>query len=137
VLAVAMVVALAATVLLGVLVVQGLAEKQPRRSGTNSAFPSEPVARLARGQTLCQIAIVPRGTGAIEIPFEGAARAVGTRLEVRDRSTKRVVARAGAGPVRARATRYTLSRPLPRDVDAQVCVRQLRGRGDAILGSRE
>ena len=41
------------------------------------------------------------------------------------------------GPLRARATRYTLSRSLPADVDAQVCLRQLRGRGDAILGSRE
>ena len=137
VLAVAVLVALAAIVFVGVRVVQGLTEKQPRRSGTNSVFPSEPVARLARGQTLCQIATVPRGTATIEIPFEGAALATGTRLEVRDQSSKRVVARANPGPVRARATRYTLSRPLPADVDAQVCLRQLRGRGDAILGSRE
>ena len=137
VLAVAVVVGLAATALLGVLVVQGLTEIQPRRSGTNSVFPSAPVAALARGQTLCQIATVPRGTGAIEIPFENGARAAGTRMEVRVQATKQLVARADAGPVRARATRFTLSRPLPADVDARVCLRQAAGRGKPVLGSAD
>ncbi len=38
---------------------RGLAEKQPRRSGTNSVFPGSVVAELKRGQHLCQAAIVP------------------------------------------------------------------------------
>jgi Predicted membrane protein (DUF2142) len=135
VLAIAALVALAGTVLVAVLAYQTLSEKQPRRSGTNSVFPSAPVANLERGQTLCQAVTVPRGTGAIEIPFEGAARAAAVRLTVRDQTTNQVVARADAGPVRARWTRFTLPQALPRDVLGQVCLRQGRGERHAVMGS--
>jgi hypothetical protein len=136
-LVVAAAVTVVATAFLGVFVVNVLAEKQPRRSGTDSVFPSAPVAQLKRGQTLCQYATVPSTTGAIEIPFANAARAAGTRLELRDTTTTQVVARADAGPVRARATRFTLSRPLADDLIGQVCLVQERGSGPPVLGSAD
>jgi hypothetical protein len=131
------VVAVIAIALLALLVVPILAENQPRRSGTNSVFPGSPVAKLASGDFLCQAATVPRDTGAIEIPLEGGARAAGMRLELREAGKPGAVATAQAGAVRARATRFTLPRPLAADVIGTVCLRQGRGPTATLLGSTE
>ena len=50
-----------------------LGKQNPRRSGTNSIFPSEVVAVLARGHELCQDARVPAGT--VTVAFEPALTA--------------------------------------------------------------
>ena len=122
-------------VLLAVLVVPTLADKQPRRSGTNSAFPSGVIAKIAPNQTLCQAAIVPRDTRSIEIPFQDGVRATGLQLALRDEVTKRVIARADAGPVRARATRFTLPSTLKADVLGSVCLHQNPGHTALVLGA--
>ena len=112
-------------------------DKQPRRSGTNSAFPTGVIAKIAPNQTLCQAAIVPQDTRAIEIPFQNGARATGVSLELTGGATERVVARAPAGRVRARATRFTLPSTLQHDVLGQVCLHQDPGHTALVLGASD
>ena len=86
-----------------------LAEKQPRRSGTNSVFPGSVVAELKRGQHLCQAAIVPADTRVIEIPFAREAFPRDMTLQLRDES-RNVVATARPTGMRAGATRFVFPR---------------------------
>jgi Predicted membrane protein (DUF2142) len=115
---------------------RGLAEKQPRRSGTNSVFPGSVVAELKRGQHLCQAAIVAADTRVIEIPFAREAFPRDMTLIVRDESRK-VVATARPKTVRARATRFVFPRTIDHDVGGSVCLIQGRGPTARVLGDSE
>ena len=62
--------------------VRFLGEDNPRRSGTDSIFPSEVVATLAPGHELCQDARVPAGTRAIEMPVRDGVAGDGLRMRI-------------------------------------------------------
>lgn len=132
----AVAVAVVAGVLFAGLAARGLAEKQPRRSGTNSVFPSSVVAELQRGQHLCQKTIVPADTRVIEIPFAREAFPRAMTLVVRDES-KKIVATARPTEVRARATRFAFPRTIDHDVGGDVCLVQGRGPAARFLGDKE
>jgi len=131
-------VAVAAAVILIAFVTIGavrfLGEDNPRRSGTNSIFPSEVVATLEPGDELCQAARVPAGTRAIEIPLRDGVPGPGLRLRVLAAGGREVGA-ASAGGVRARSVRFELRRTLAGDAVGQVCVRQGPGGGASVIGS--
>ena len=129
--------AVVAGAILAVLAAQVLAEKQPRRSGTNSVFPGSVVAELKRGDHLCQAAVVPADTRVIEIPFAREAFPRDMTLQLRDESRKAVVATARPTGVRARATRFVFPRTLDGDVGGNVCLiqgRPVRPRGCSAAG---
>ena len=128
--------AVVAGALLAALAVQGLADEQPRRSGTNSIYPGSVVAELKRGQHLCQAAVVPADTRVIEIPLAREAFARDMTLELRDES-RRVIATARSTGIRARANRFVLPRTLDGDVAGSVCLVQARGPNARVLGSNE
>jgi hypothetical protein len=112
-----------------------LGEENPRRSGTNSVFPSEVVATLEPGHELCQSARVPDGTRAVEIPLRDGAAGPGLRLRILEDGG--VVGEASAGGLRARAVRFELPRTLTEDAVGRICVRQGPGGSAAFLGSLE
>jgi hypothetical protein len=132
----AVAVAAIVVVLLAVTVVRFLGEDNPRRSGTNSIFPSEVVATLAPGHELCQDARVPAGTRAIELPLRDGVPGPGLGLRILA-PAGRVVGEASAGGVRARAVRFELPRTLAEDAVGRVCVKQGPGGSAAFLGSLE
>src|SRR4051794_26654463 len=115
---------------------RALAEKQPRRSGTNSVFPSSVVTELTQGQHLCQASIVPADTRVIEIPFARQAFARDLTLIVRDASGKTVATARPTG-VRARATRFAFPRTIDHDVGGDICLIQGRGPAARFLGDPE
>ena len=129
-------IAIVAGVLVAVVAARGLAEKQPRRSGTNSVFPGSVVAELKRGQHLCQAATVPADTRVIEIPFAREAFPRDMTLVLRNESRK-VVATARPTEVRARATRFVVPRTIDADVGGDVCLLQGKGPTARVLGSNE
>ena len=134
---VAIAVAALAAVVFAVLAVQALAEKQPRRSGTNSVFPGDPVLSIPGGQHACQAATVPRDTRVIEIPLQDNRFARGLTLELRDQADRRLASATSSG-IRARANRFVLPRTLAADVTGEVCLVQDPGRTTSvILGSKE
>ena len=124
-------------IVLGAIAAAGfLGEDNPRRSGTNSIFPSEVVATLEPGHELCQSARVPAGTRAVEIPLCDGVAGRGLRLRILVHGTQ-VVGEASAGGVRARAVRFELPRTLADDAPGRVCVQQGPGASASFLGSLE
>ncbi len=117
-------------VLVAIVAVRFLGEDNPRRSGTDSIFPSEVVATLAPGHELCQDARVPAGTRAIEIPLRDGVPGPGLRLRIPG-----VTAETSAAGVRARAVRFELPRTLVDDAVGRVCVKQGAGGSASFLGS--
>ena len=116
---------------------RALAEKQPRRSGTNSVFPGSVVAELkAPGEHLCQAAVVPADTRVIEIPFADGAFIRDMTLALKDESGK-VVATARPKTVRSRATRFFFPRTIDHDVGGDVCLTQGADPPARFLGSTE
>ena len=114
-----------------------LFDKQPRRSGTNSAFPTGVIAKIAPNQTLCQAAIVPQDTRAIEIPFQNGARATGVSLELKGGATERVVARApAAGSARGPRASRCRARCSTTCSARYACTRR-RGHTALVLGASD
>ncbi len=132
--AAALVVAVLVIAVLAVAAVVVLGTAQPRLAGTNAAFPGEIAATVKAGQRLCQLALVPTDTGAIELQLaSGDPASLSLQLIEGDR----VLATAAAPTARGRSTRFELPRRLGRDVFGSVCLRHGGGAPIALRGSLE
>ena len=124
--------------LVAIAAVRFLGEENPRRSGTNSIFPSEVVAELAPGQELCQAARVPAGTRAIEMPLRDGVPGDGLRLRVLAAGGRRSGAASARGPCARASVRFELpAHAAATTRSARSACARARAASAAFLGSLE
>ena len=113
--------------------VRVLGESQPRLSGTNAAFPSEPVTWLAPGHQACQLASSSgRNAERSRSITNERVRGRGLTLSVLD-GGGRTVATAGAPSMRAGNNRFELASPSQVRRPGRVCLANARGGVPVLL----